>query len=175
MIPSQLPDPTVLAALWPPDFLICCWRSAVSPQNLASWGVLRLRPDTHPPAPLQNIEEVRTTFGPNLAPLVPKICFSIWWEVKFLFLVCTLKMLRTLWGIQICMQNRNFSDPWPPPSSPRNLVAGTRNLRPLVSCMLKLGIWQGLLWGSKGECLPGARLARYLSINYPDFSPRFTL
>ena len=27
----------------------------------------------------------------------------------------------------------------------------------------------------KGECLPGARPARYLSINYPDFSPRFTL
>ena len=26
-----------------------------------------------------------------------------------------------------------------------------------------------------GECLPGARPARYLSINYPDFSPRFTL
>ena len=26
-----------------------------------------------------------------------------------------------------------------------------------------------------GECLPGARTARYLSINYPDFSPRFTL
>ena len=25
------------------------------------------------------------------------------------------------------------------------------------------------------ECLPGARPARYLSINYPDFSPRFTL
>ena len=27
----------------------------------------------------------------------------------------------------------------------------------------------------KGECLPGARPARYFSINYPDFSPRFTL
>ena len=27
----------------------------------------------------------------------------------------------------------------------------------------------------QGECLPGARPARYLSINYPDFSPRFTL
>ena len=26
-----------------------------------------------------------------------------------------------------------------------------------------------------GECLPGARLTRYFSINYPDFSPRFTL
>ena len=26
-----------------------------------------------------------------------------------------------------------------------------------------------------GECLPGARLARYFSIYYPDFSPRFTL
>ena len=26
-----------------------------------------------------------------------------------------------------------------------------------------------------GECLPGARPARYFSINYPDFSPRFTL
>ena len=25
-----------------------------------------------------------------------------------------------------------------------------------------------------GECLPGARPARYFSINYPDFSPRFT-
>ena len=29
--------------------------------------------------------------------------------------------------------------------------------------------------GSLGECLPGARPARYFSINYPDFSPRFTL
>ena len=28
---------------------------------------------------------------------------------------------------------------------------------------------------AEGECLPGARPARYLSINYPDFSPRFTL
>ena len=27
----------------------------------------------------------------------------------------------------------------------------------------------------KGECLPGARPARYFCINYPDFSPRFTL
>ena len=26
--------------------------------------------------------------------------------------------------------------------------------------------------GTKGECLHGARPARYLSINYPDFSPR---
>ena len=26
-----------------------------------------------------------------------------------------------------------------------------------------------------GECLPGARPARYFSINYPDFSPRLTL
>ena len=26
-----------------------------------------------------------------------------------------------------------------------------------------------------GECLPGARPARYFSINYPDFSPRYTL
>ena len=26
-----------------------------------------------------------------------------------------------------------------------------------------------------GECLPGARLARYFAVNYPDFSPRFTL
>ena len=26
-----------------------------------------------------------------------------------------------------------------------------------------------------GECLPGARPAHYFSINYPDFSPRFTL
>ena len=26
-----------------------------------------------------------------------------------------------------------------------------------------------------GECLPGARPARYFSINYPNFSPRFTL
>ena len=26
-----------------------------------------------------------------------------------------------------------------------------------------------------GECLPGACPARYLSINYPDFSPRFNL
>ena len=30
---------------------------------------------------------------------------------------------------------------------------------------------EGLAWG---ECLPGARPARYLSIGYPDFSPRFT-
>ena len=34
------------------------------------------------------------------------------------------------------------------------------------------------LWGAgavlKGECLPGARPERYFSINYPDFSPRFT-
>ena len=28
---------------------------------------------------------------------------------------------------------------------------------------------------SQGECLPGARPARYFCINYPDFSPRFTL
>ena len=28
---------------------------------------------------------------------------------------------------------------------------------------------------AEGECLPGARPARYFSINYPDFSPRFTL
>ena len=28
---------------------------------------------------------------------------------------------------------------------------------------------------TKEECLPGARPARYLSINYPDFSPKFTL
>ena len=26
-----------------------------------------------------------------------------------------------------------------------------------------------------GECLPIARPARYFSINFPDFSPRFTL
>ena len=26
-----------------------------------------------------------------------------------------------------------------------------------------------------GECFPGARPARYLFINYPDFSPRVTL
>ena len=31
-------------------------------------------------------------------------------------------------------------------------------------------------WGKTlGECLPGARPARYLSIAYPEFSPRFTL
>ena len=48
--------------------------------------------------------------------------------------------------------------------------------------------WRGLLtiWYSRNlsghmfkavqeECLPGARPARYFSINYPDFSPRFTL
>ena len=29
--------------------------------------------------------------------------------------------------------------------------------------------------GPEGECLPGVHLARYFSINYPDFSPRFTL
>ena len=29
--------------------------------------------------------------------------------------------------------------------------------------------------GPRGECLPGARPARYFSINYPNFSPRFTL
>ena len=29
--------------------------------------------------------------------------------------------------------------------------------------------------GTVGECLPGARPARYFCINYPDFSPRFTL
>ena len=34
--------------------------------------------------------------------------------------------------------------------------------------------WAGWL-PPKGECLPGAPPARYLSINYPDFSPRFTL
>ena len=28
---------------------------------------------------------------------------------------------------------------------------------------------------ARGECLPGARPARYFSINYPNFSPRFTL
>ena len=28
---------------------------------------------------------------------------------------------------------------------------------------------------SLGECMPGTRPARYLSINDPDFSPRFTL
>ena len=28
---------------------------------------------------------------------------------------------------------------------------------------------------TEGECLPGARPARSFSINYPDFSPRFTL
>ena len=27
----------------------------------------------------------------------------------------------------------------------------------------------------QGECLPGGRPARYIAINYPDFSPRFTL
>ena len=26
-----------------------------------------------------------------------------------------------------------------------------------------------------GACLPGTHPAHYLSINYPDFSPRFTL
>ena len=35
-------------------------------------------------------------------------------------------------------------------------------------------------WGPLGECLPGTRPAcyfstSYFSINYPDFSPRFTL
>ena len=29
--------------------------------------------------------------------------------------------------------------------------------------------------GAQGECLPSVRPARYFSINYPDFSPRFTL
>ena len=28
---------------------------------------------------------------------------------------------------------------------------------------------------TQGESLPGAHSARYFSINYPDFSPRFTL
>ena len=43
----------------------------------------------------------------------------------------------------------------------------------LVGCS-----WDTFVRGScqpLGECLPGARPARYLSINYPDFSPRFTL
>ena len=28
---------------------------------------------------------------------------------------------------------------------------------------------------AEGRCLPGVRPVRYLSINYPDFTPRFTL
>ena len=28
---------------------------------------------------------------------------------------------------------------------------------------------------AKEECLPGARPAHYLSINYPEFTPRYTL
>ena len=46
-------------------------------------GALRLRPDTNPPhAPIpptqevQNIEEVRTTFGLNLAPKAPEFFFE---------------------------------------------------------------------------------------------------
>ena len=33
----------------------------------------------------------------------------------------------------------------------------------------------GFLSVAKGKCLPGARPARYFSINYPDFGPRYTL
>ena len=46
---------------------------------------------------------------------------------------------------------------------------------------LPAGIYLGFRLGGGGgggvwgECLPGARLARYFSIKYPDFSPRFTL
>ena len=40
-----------------------------------------------------------------------------------------------------------------------------RSPRPLVKCKKN----------TVGECLPGARPARYFFINYPDFSPTFTL
>ena len=42
-------------------------------------------------------------------------------------------------------------------------------------CLLE---WNGgpqQMTGTLGECLPGARPACYFSMNYPDFSPRFTL
>ena len=49
----------------------------------------------------------------------------------------------------------------------------------LLTWKLVVNLWrlngsflEGAAWG---ECLPGARPARYFSINYPDFSPRFTL
>ena len=49
----------------------------------------------------------RITFGPNLAPKAPDNFFQHTMGGKSLFSpdVCTLKMLRVLWGIQMCMQN----------------------------------------------------------------------
>ena len=90
-------------------------------------GVVRLTFDPPPPGGPKR-EDVWSTFGPNLAPKVLGFFFGIWWggEISFLPHECILKMLRILWGIQICMQNMNFFlTPDLPHPAPQNLGAGT--------------------------------------------------
>ena len=54
----------------------------------------------------QNVEDFPTTFGPNLALKAPKRNLRmLGGKISFLRHVCGLKMLRILWGIQICMHN----------------------------------------------------------------------
>ena len=66
---------------------------------------------TPPPTPwgVQRVEVVRTTFGPNLAAKVPDFFFGYMVRAKISLhpLVCMLKMLRILWGVQMRTQHRN--------------------------------------------------------------------
>ena len=79
----------------------------------ATGAALDTNAPQHTPQNGQYVEDDQATFGSNLVPKAPEN-FSAWWGVKFRFLlhVCTLKMLRISWGIQVCMQNmKKFSDP----------------------------------------------------------------
>ena len=77
----------------------------------------------------------------------------------------------------VCTKNRPMGTPkcthyllWPPPDtirSPEDLVDACAPHPPTREVSERSY--------TVGECLPGARPARYFSINYPDFSPRFTL
>ena len=42
-------------------------------------------PPHHSPQEVQNVEEVQTRFGPNLAPKMPEIVFLLRWGIRFRF------------------------------------------------------------------------------------------
>ena len=91
-------------------------------------GAPGLRTDTNPPphpSPPRRSKMWRRS-GPHLAPKGPEKFCSVRWGLRFHFDVCTLKMRRMLWGIQICLQDiKIFLAPdLPSPSRPPPRLLG---------------------------------------------------
>ena len=83
-------------------------------------------PDTNPPAPphppsppphpqeVQNVEEVRTRFGPNLAPEAPEFVFLYTVRANFRFypmFVCTQNARNYMGNPNMYANHETFSDP----------------------------------------------------------------